>query len=154
MSALVVGIGNPDRGDDGVGPEVARRIAEMSVPGILVVEHAEPLDLVERLGASEDCVVVVDAARPDGQPGRVHVWRVGVAPLRHAPLALGSHGLGVAEAVELARATGRLPRRLVLVGVEGCAFEVGRPLSAEVRARLDDAVRTVLGLVGAVPVPR
>ena len=29
---LVVGVGNPDRGDDGVGPMVARRLREFAVP--------------------------------------------------------------------------------------------------------------------------
>lgn len=151
MSALVVGVGNRDRGDDGVGPEVAALVAELAIPGVEVVEHEEPLALLEHLGSHDD-VVVVDATAPQGEPGRVHVWRVGRAPLRHDPRALGSHGLGVAEAVELARATGRLPPRLTLVAVQGRSFEVGSPLSEEVRDRLHDAVDLVVSLLPTLTV--
>ena len=148
MSALVVGIGNPSRGDDAVGPEVASRVARLDLPGVEVVVYDEPLALVEHLATHED-VVVVDAASPRGAAGSVHVVRVGSTPLRHDSSVFGSHGLGVAEAVELARALGRLPRRLTLVGVEAGSFDVGAPLSARVRDCLDDAVRAVLDALPA-----
>ena len=132
MTALVVGIGNRSRGDDAVGPEVASLVARRHLPGVAVVVLEQPLALVEHLG-THDHVVVVDATSPRGHPGRVHVRQVGAGPLRRDPPALGSHGLGVAEAVELARALGRLPRRLTLVGVEARTFRLGAPLSAVVR---------------------
>ncbi len=145
MSVLVVGIGNRSRGDDAVGPEVAERVAALGVPGVEVVVNDEPLTLVEHL-TDHDEVVVVDAVGPRGEPGRVHVVHVGSAPLRGDSPVLGSHGLGVAEAVELARALDRLPRRLTVVGVEGVSFDLGAPLSEHVRARVDDAVQAVLEL--------
>ncbi len=148
MSTLVVGIGDPSRGDDAAGPEVASRVGRLGLPDLEVVEHEEPLALVEHL-ATYDEVVVVDATGPRGEPGRIHVWHVGAVPLRHDPGALGSHGLGVAEAVELARALGRLPRRLTLVAVQGESFEVGAPLSARVQAALDEAVRVVVAVLPA-----
>ena len=143
MSVLVVGIGNRSRGDDGIGPEVASRVARLGLPGVWVVVQDEPLALVEHLSRHEE-VVVVDATAPRGAPGSVQVLEVGSAPLRREPPAIGSHGLGVPEAVELARALGRLPHRLTLVGVEAQGFDVGAPLSEQVRDRLDDAVRAVL----------
>lgn len=148
VSALVVGIGNPSRGDDAVGPEVASRVARLDLAGVEVVVYSEPLALVEHLASRED-VVVVDATSPRGAAGCVHVVRVGSAPLRHDSSRFGSHGLGVAEAVELARALGRLPRRLTLVGVEAGSFEMGAPLSAQVRGRLDDAVQAVVSSLPA-----
>ncbi len=143
MSALVVGVGNRTRGDDAAGPEVAARVAALGLPGLEVVVHDEPLALVEHL-AAHDHVVVVDATAPRRTPGAVRVVHVGPTPLRPGTPAVGSHGLGVAEAVELARALGRLPARLTVVGVEGRAFGAGTEMSAEVRDRLDDAVRAVL----------
>jgi len=55
----------------------------------------------------------------------------------------------VAEAVELARALGRLPRRLTLVGVEAQAVDLGAPLSAPVRDSVDDAVDAVVAALPA-----
>ena len=148
MSALVVGIGNRSRGDDAVGPEVASRVAALGLPGVEVLEYDEPLALVEHLAAHDE-VVVVDATAPLDDARSVHVLQVGSDPLRRESPAFGSHGLGVAEAVELARVLGRLPRRLTLVGVAARTFRIGAPLSVEVRDHLDDAVRAVLDALPA-----
>lgn len=144
MTRLVVGVGNPSRGDDAIGPLVAERVARLGLAGVEVVTHDEPLALVEHLAGHED-VVVVDAVRSrGGRPGTVHVIRVGSTPLRRDPVALGTHGLGVAEAVELARALGRLPQRLTLVGVEVQDVEVGAAVSEQAGDVLEDAVRAVV----------
>ena len=142
MTALVVGIGNPWRGDDGAGPEVAARVAELDLPDVQVVVQEHPLGLLEHLAAHDE-VVVVDAAQQGGPAGGVYVWLVGLEPLPRHRNAVGSHALGVGEVVELARALGRLPRRLTLVGVEAESFRAGAPLSPAVRTHLDDAVRAV-----------
>lgn len=141
-SALVVGVGNRSRGDDGVGPEVAARVAALDLPGVTVLVCEEPLALVEQVSGYDE-VVVVDAVQSGGDVGRVRVWLVGAGPLPRPGHTIGSHGLGVGDAVELARALGRLPDRLTLVGVEADTFLLGAPLSAEVRDHLDDAVRAV-----------
>jgi hydrogenase maturation protease len=142
VTALVVGIGNCSRGDDGAGPEVATRVAELDIPGVHVIVEDEPLALIEHFAAHDD-VIVVDAVKPGGDAGRVHVRVVGPDPLPRHVHAIGSHGLGVVEAVELARALGRLPRRLTLIGSEAETLSAGAPLSAQVADRLVDAVRAV-----------
>lgn len=58
-------------------------------------------------------------------------------------LVLFNRGLGVGEAIELARALGQLPRRLILVGVDAKSLCAGAPLTVQVADRLDDAVREV-----------
>jgi len=149
VSALVVGIGNRLRGDDAVGPEVAARVAQLGLPDVDVVEQDEPLTLID-LMADHDVVVVVDATGPRGHPGSVQVCQVGSGRLRRDAPALGSHGLGVAETVELARALGRLPQRLTLVGLEARSFSPGASMSTPVRDRLDDAVRAVVDALAVV----
>jgi hydrogenase maturation protease len=79
----------------------------------------------------------------------VHVRNVSSGPLRRDPPVLGSHGLGVADAVELARALGRLPGRLTLVGVEARTFQSGAPLTARVRESLGDAAEAVVAALPA-----
>jgi hydrogenase maturation protease len=51
---------------------------------------------------------------------------------------------GVAETVALGRTLGRLPRRLVIVGVEAERFEFGAPLSPAVEQALEPLVRLVV----------
>lgn len=149
MSALVVGVGNVARGDDAVGPLVAARVTRLGLPNVEVVVHDEPLALVDHLATHDDVVVVDAVMSRRGGPGTVHVVRVGSAPLRSDSSAWGSHGLGVAEAVELARALGRLPQRLTFVGVEAQVLDVGAPMTDRVQDSLDAAVRAVLGALRA-----
>jgi hydrogenase maturation protease len=141
--AIVIGIGNPDRGDDAVGVEVARRVAAER-PDVCVLEFDDPSEALD-VWAPEDAVVVVDAMSAGGYPGALHVVDV-VA--RRLPVgnwsAEGTHALGLAGVVELARALGQLPRRLVVVGVEIARFDTGTPMSGPVQAAVPAAADAVL----------
>jgi hydrogenase maturation protease len=68
----VIGIGNPDRGDDGVGRVLARRLRARAAPGIEVREcDGEATGLMAAWEGAEE-VVLVDACRGAGPPGSVH----------------------------------------------------------------------------------
>lgn len=142
--ALLIGLGNPDRGDDAVGLQVARRLAARGLPGVAVAEaDGDLLALLDRW-ADAARVVVVDAAEPAGQPGRVHRLDPIAGPLPRE-LRLGStHGFGLAEAVELARTLGRLPARLTIFAIEAACFEHGAALSAPVAASVAAAAALIV----------
>jgi hydrogenase maturation protease len=157
--ALVVGLGSPDRGDDAVGPTVARRVAALRLPGIEVVEREDPTALID-LWDGRRLTVVVDAVSSNGEPGTLMIMESGVgsAPLTEDAWTGtgrgGTHAFGLAAAVELSRALNRLPRRLVLVGIEAGGLEHGEPLSAPVSAAVQPATEAIIGLLsqaGAVP---
>ena len=132
----VIGLGNEWRGDDGAGPEVARRLGGQVLSG-------EPVGLVEAL-EGEDEVVLVDALSSGAAPGTVHVFEAGAEPLPARLFGSSStHALGLAEAVELARSLGRLPRRVLVYGIEGAAFDYGTGLSPEVESAVGRVVEEV-----------
>jgi hydrogenase maturation protease len=141
---LLVGVGNPDRGDDGAGRAVARRLAARARPGLAVRECGGEATALMAARAGFDDVVVVDACRGAGAPGSVH--RVApddverVATLRHA----STHSLGIAAAIGLARALGTLPRRLVVHAIEARDSSEGAHLSPEVDRAVDQVVESVL----------
>lgn len=151
---LVVGLGSPDRGDDAVGPVVARRFAALGLPGVRVLAHEDPTDLVTSMtGAS--AVVVVDAVwSPGAEAGTLIILETGegAVPLPEDAWARtgrgGTHAFGLAAAVELARALKKLPPRVVLVGVAAAGFDHGEPLSPGVAAAVDGAVDAVRGALG------
>ncbi|GAA1148491.1 hydrogenase maturation protease [Nocardioides aquiterrae] len=146
---LVIGLGAPDRGDDAVGAAVAGAVATR-LAGIAVVAHEDPTGLLD-VWAGHSPVVVVDAVRTGAPPGTVHRLETGTAD---RPIRAGhgsTHALGLAEVVELARALGRLPERLVVVGVEADRFDHGAPLSPAVAAAVPVAVRRVCEELGHVP---
>ena len=142
MTALVIGLGQPDRGDDAVGLLVAEEVRR-SAPRVDVVTVMSPARLIDTW-ADREHVVVVDAVRTGGASGQVSVIEVGDRPLPARPGAGGSHGFGVAEAVELARALDRLPERLLIVGVEASAFGQGAGMTPAVAGAVGPAARAVL----------
>ncbi len=132
--ALVIGLGNPDRGDDAVGLHVARRVATLGLPDVVVEEAGgDSLALLDRW-AGMGRVVLVDAAAPIAWPGRIHRLDPLAGPLPR-DLALGStHAFGLAEAVELARMLGLLPRWMTIYAIEAACFDPGAALSPAVAA--------------------
>jgi len=88
-------------------------------------------------------VIVVDATCSGAPPGTVRRFDAAREPLPAAPPGASTHGLGLAEAVGLARALGRLPARLVLVGIEGADFSPGTGLTPAVAAGVAAAARRV-----------
>lgn len=136
----VIGVGNEYRHDDGVGWAVVARLAERSeqrpLPSgtVLRVCDGDPARLIT-LWEGADLAVVVDAAHAHpGDPGRVHRLELDADRLTPPGGATSSHGLGLGEAVELARELDRLPRRLVVYAVEGADTSQGTGLSAPVAA--------------------
>lgn len=160
-TALLVGLGSPDRGDDAVGPAVARAVSAAGLAGVRVVEHEDPTALLD-LWRDHRLVVVVDAVRTGDAAGTLHQLETGegAVALPQSTWAGtgrgGTHAFGLASAVELARALHRLPTRLVVVGVEAAGFEHGAPLSDPVAAAVPLAAARVRAILDEVPahVPR
>jgi hydrogenase maturation protease len=130
---VVIGVGNPDRGDDAAGLELARRLGQHPPRGAEVrVCTGGAFALLEAWRGSERAVLV-DAAEGGGRPGAIHRFEAHrqalPAWLRHA----STHSPGLAEAVELARSLGELPPEVVVYAIEGGAFGLGGPLSPPVR---------------------
>jgi hydrogenase maturation protease len=142
VSTLVVGLGNPDRGDDGVGPAVAERVRELRLPDVEVLVEDSPASLPD-VWEDADIVVVVDAVQSGRPAGSVTTIDATDEPLPPWDGSGGTHGFGLSATVELARALETLPRRLVVIGVEGSSFTVGAPLSPAVADALADAVDAV-----------
>jgi hydrogenase maturation protease len=139
---LVIGVGNRFRSDDAAGLEVAERLAAGLDPGSAtrVIPHeGEPIDLLDVwTGAAR--AVLVDAVRSGAPAGTVHRLDPIAERLPAALFATSTHALGVAEAIELGRALGRLPAALRVYGIEGASFAAGLGLSAPVAAAVDAVV--------------
>jgi hydrogenase maturation protease len=143
MSAVVVGVGNPYRRDDGVGPAVIERLRDR-VPADVRLEESEgePSHLLE-LWTDADLAVVVDAVRTgEGRPGRIHRRRVERA--ESAGRSASSHGADLGDAVALASALDRLPGTLVLYGIEVVDTSYGPGLTPPVEAAADEVAGAIL----------
>ena len=141
---LIIGIGNTLVGDDAVGLEAARRLADQPLPGgVRVLALESPgLHLIDCLAGAERAILL-DAVVGSGPPGTVS--RLTVDDLEVRLGALSAHNLGAAEALHLARLAEpeHLPKEIVIFGIEPKVMSPGLELSAEVAA----VVPKVVGLV-------
>lgn len=126
MTRKLIGIGNPDRGDDAAGWEVAGSVSNW------VVERrsAGSIDLLD-LWDDDDDVVIVDAMRSGASPGTVHMFDVTKGALPVGAFA-STHAFGPAAVIELARTLDRLPHSLVVIGIEVADTSHGRHMTPEV----------------------
>lgn len=135
-ATLVVGFGNTLALDDGVGPEVIRRLAGGPLPeGVRAVQaRGDALELAD-LWRGEPRVWMVDAVVRGSAPGSLHLLEhdeVLSVPQRHATV----HHLSLPECLRwLALAIPATAAvRYRLLGVEPARVAVGEGLSPEVAA--------------------
>ena len=138
MKLLVIGYGNELRGDDGVGPAVARAVEGWGLPGVTAVaSHGLTPELAEPISLA-DTVAFVDA-RVGGEAVEVFELGPGAASgIGHAsePRWL----LALSEAL-----WGRGPRAW-LVTVPGIDFGMGERLSERAARGLAAALRQIRSL--------
>lgn len=135
---LIIGCGNRDRGDDAAGVMVAESLRQLGID--VQVRRGEPAELIEAWCGVDD-VIVVDAVMTGAPAGSVICWDGQHLPA--FPTTPSTHGLGLAEAIELSRVLGCLPIKLRVYGIEGRHFEIGVEVSHEVKDAVERVVRSI-----------
>lgn len=152
MRTVVLGVGNAYRGDDGVGPVVAARVRDLSSDLEVVTCEQEPTRLLDAWDGA-DLALVVDAVSSGVAPGTVHRFDATEVPVPTSVFRGSTHALGVGEVIELGRALGRLPGRVLLYGVEGERFGAGEGLSPAVAAVVGTLTAELLEEAGCTSAP-
>jgi hydrogenase maturation protease len=144
----VIGVGNRMRRDDGAGLEVVDRVRSRLPATAFVASCAGDITRLMQAWDGQELAVVVDAARwPGATPGEI-AWIEDAGSAAEAMPwsdALGSHGLGLPQAIRLARALGRLPGRLEVLAIAIGEDGHGAGLSP----RVEDAVARAADLLVA-----
>ena len=136
----IIGCGNADCGDDAAGVLVARRLREW---GLDAREATSLLDAWE----PGDEVVVVDAMMSGREIGAIATWDGDDVPSERT-FRVSSHGLGLIEAIRLARVLDRSPARLRVYAIEGRRFAVGSDVSPEVMRAVEAVSAAIAGEAG------
>jgi hydrogenase maturation protease len=173
---LIAGVGNIFLGDDGFGPEVANRLAAVSLPGwVRVADYGiSGMHLAYDLADGYDAAILIDAAPHGAKPGTVTV----LAPAPRPPLAptppphpmldvteerrqdagpadgvLGAsrlfdaHGMQPDVVLGVLDMLGATAPRILVVGCEPASVDYGMELSEPVANAVGEAVQVVLDLV-------
>lgn len=141
---MVIGLGNAGRGDDAAGLACVAALRGRLPEEIELIEtDGEPAVLLKLLAqASEACLI--DASVSGALPGTVARFDVAGHPLPALAAPASTHGLGLSEALELARALGVLPGRCVVYAIEGLDYEPGAPLTEPVLAAISAVAERIV----------
>ncbi len=165
-ATLVIGLGNPILGDDGVGwrvaEDVARRIGSSKPDngaGAVEVEcfALGGLSLMERMVGYKHAVVVdaITTGAPAGTVRALSLDELGALPDSAYVHATAVHDTSLPNALRLGREIGApLPERVDVVGIEAASlYEFSEQLTPAVAGAVPIAVEHVLALVsGAAPI--
>jgi hydrogenase maturation protease len=144
---VVIGVGHRDRADDGIGPAVADALGQRCDEVVTIVREGD-LAVLPLLWDADDDVVIVDALAGAGSLGQL----VELDPDDlTAGTGLSTHGLNIADGIELARRLHRLPAQLRVFGVMGQDFGYG-PMSSSLRRRVGSLVEELMHELGVAEV--
>jgi hydrogenase maturation protease len=140
---LLIGYGNPGRGDDGLGPAFSERIAARNLPGLevdtdyqLVAEHALAI-------SSHDLVIFADAEIGGEAPYSFREIEPG------APETLGSHSLRPETVLSLSETLYGARARAFVLGIAGYDYgEVKEGLTDQAAVNLAAAEAFFLEWLG------
>lgn len=157
---LVIGLGNPLMGDEGIGWHVADRLsadprlpadAEVVCGGTDLLRHADRIHQRRR-------VIVIDALRVDGEPGSVWVGEDPGGGPSGAGASVGqplpgldnrqdnAHCLSAVQAIQLLRLTVSVP--ITLLGISVRSADLQTRLSPELNGRMPEILDHVLRELG------
>ncbi len=141
----VIGLGNPMRGDDGVGVRVTQALMAENLPdGVQVVEGGtQGLGLVSLMEGWQR-VILVDAADMGQDPGQFVRFTPQEARLLGDDLHLSAHEAGLRDALLLAQALNLLPDEIVIYGVQPARLTWDDGLSPQVEAAIPALVGSIL----------
>ena len=142
---LILGLGNPLRGDDGLGPRVVEELERRGLPaGVTVVDGGVGgLSLLRYLEEWER-VLIVDVADVGREPGQFVRFSPGEARLAEGGSGFSVHDAGLAEAFALGRALGRQLAEVVIYGLQPESLGWHMGLSPAVEARMPALIVALL----------
>jgi hydrogenase maturation protease len=162
LATLVIGLGNPLRGDDGVGLRAIELLAAQTLPPEVEVADGGTQGLgIVNLMEGRRRVILVDAADVGKAPGQYSRFALHETHLLDDPdlsanngglnaggrKNLSIHAAGLREALLLAHALKMLPESVIIFGVQPHSLEWETGLSPQVEGGLPDLVAAMLAEV-------
>ncbi len=149
---LVAGVGNIFFGDDAFGCEVAKELAQRSLPeGVRVIDFGiRSYDLAYAMMENNDATILIDATARGNVPGTTYLIEPELNNLdTGGDVAVNAHGMNPMHVLQMVRSLGGAPGRLLIVGCEPEVLETDEiGLSASVRAAIPAAIEMIENLIG------
>ena len=149
INTIVVGLGNPILGDDGIGWRVAEAVRDLQPPVEIDCQALGGLSLMERL-IGYDRVIIVDSIQTRGGViGQVYTLSLDDLPDLSAGHTTAVHDTSLPTALRLGRTMGaRLPDDVMVVAIEADrVYDFSEQLTPDVEAAIPVATQAVMKLL-------
>ncbi|HVP17707.1 MAG TPA: hydrogenase maturation protease [Spirochaetia bacterium] len=154
----VIGLGNTEKSDDGVGVRVVEGLREELESGawapedrdVQIVSAATDSFLAASHAADGRWVILVDAAHMGLAPGEFRMFAHGDAALCPRAEGLSTHDADLAQILRLVDGLG-MGRRVRIMGIEAQDMGDGRGLSRPLESRLPEMRARIKEEVGLLP---
>ena len=148
---VVIGIGNPILGDDGVGIKAARELRDRlpEGSGIDVIElSAGGIRLMDTMTGYERAVIIDAIVTGSGRPGEI--FRLSPSDLLSTRNTVSTHDMDLPTALEMGRMLGiPLPSEVNIWGIEAQDIGTfGEELTRDVENAVPKVVEEVMGSIG------
>ncbi|MCW5970795.1 MAG: hydrogenase maturation protease [Blastocatellales bacterium] len=144
---VIIGIGNVYRNDDGVGIRTLELLRAAKMPDVELVEAGSGASGLADIWEGREIAIVVDATLSGAAPGAIRRIEPGKDPLPRQLFGGSTHNLGLCEMVELGQAIDRMPKRLIVYGIEGRDFGYGAGISPEVDASAHRVAENIIRML-------
>jgi hydrogenase maturation protease len=149
-ATLVLALGNPLRGDDGVGAAVLQALPALP-SGVTGLDGGTPgLGLVLSL-QGYDRAIILDAADMDETPGTWCRFTPDSLRTRNPDLRGTLHDAGLAEALLLGEALQTLPSEIIIFGIQPGEIGWSPGLTPAVAAAIPGLCETIMSLLAIEP---
>lgn len=140
---LILGIGNKYRCDDGAGIETAEVIKGFNIDKFIVKTlDGEGIGILKELEENEN-VIIIDAVRNNGKAGNVYELNANDVVIKSGFFNYSSHAFGLAEAINVAKVMNKLPKFLIVYGIEGGKFNFDTKLTKKVKQAVKITAETI-----------
>ena len=151
MKTIIIGLGNPILGDDGVGWKVAEEVKKQLPPepmGAVEFLSLGGISLMEHLIGYERAILI-DAMASDQEPGTVITSNLMEMPDVSAFHITSAHDTSLQTALKLGKAMGAdLPEKVTVVGIAtNHVYDFSEELSLPVTGAISKAAQIVIELL-------
>lgn len=145
----IITVGNELMGDDGVGPAIFKALESNGLPpGVSLIDGGTGGLGVLHLMSDYDRVIIVDCCDFGGKAGEAKAFKPEDVLTKRGQTKFSLHDLDLLGLIEFGKQLGKMPKDLVMVGVQPKKVGMGEGLSAPVKKAVPKVVKTILCLLG------
>ena len=145
-STVVLGLGNPLMGDEGIGVYLVEQLAKFAAqyPSVDFIDAGTGGLAVVHYIEGRHKAVIIDCAFMDEEPGVLRRFTPEEVRTRKVLAHQSLHEADLMRILDLARQLGQAPDRVILFGIQPKCVELGRELSPILRDKTGEYISSIL----------